>query len=69
MPTLQVRIWAENAVVGVRQWVAGIMEIWRDNGGWTTQRIDNIVREHVWAIAQSMKIINTQGAGPKQWDL
>ena len=45
------------------------MRIWQDKGGLTTQRIDNRVRERVWEIAQSMSIINKQGAGPKQWDL
>jgi hypothetical protein len=27
------------------------------------------VRERVWEIAQSMSIINKQGAGPERWDL
>jgi len=69
MPTLQVRVWAENAGVGVSQWAAETMGIWQDKGGLTTQRIDNKVRERVWEIAQSMNIINKQGAGPEQWDL
>jgi len=69
MPTLQVRVWAENAGVGVSQWAAETMGIWQDKGGLTTQRMDNKVREHVWEIAQSMSIINKQGAGPEQWDL
>jgi hypothetical protein len=45
------------------------MGIWQDKGGLATQRMDNKVRVHVWEIAQSMSIINKQGAGPKQWDL
>jgi len=35
----------------------------------TTQQIDNKVRESVWEIAQSMRIINKQGPGHEQWDL
>ena len=68
MPTLQVRIWAENTRVGVTQWVAETMGmvILQDKGGLTTQRIDNKVRERVWEIAQSMSIINKQGASPEQ---
>jgi len=69
MPTLEVRVWAENAGVGVSQWGAEIMGIWQDKGGLTTQRIDNKVREHFWEIAWSRSIINKQGAGPEQWDL
>jgi len=69
MPTLQVRVRAENAGVGVSQWAAETMGIWQVKGGLTTQRIDNKVREHVWEIAKSMSIINDQGAGPEQWDL
>jgi len=45
------------------------MRIWQDKGGLTTQWIDNKVRERMWEIAQSMSIINKQGAGPEQWDL
>jgi hypothetical protein len=69
MPTLQVRVWAENAGVGVSLWAAETMGIWQDKGGLTTQWIDNKVRERIWEIAQSMSIINKQGVGPKQWDL
>jgi hypothetical protein len=69
MPTLQVRVWTENACVGVSQWAAETMGIWQDKGGLTTQRIDNNVREHASEIAQCMSIINKQGAGPEQWDL
>jgi hypothetical protein len=69
MPTLQVRVWAENASVGVSQWAAETMGIWQDKGGLTIQRMENKVREHVWEIAQSMSLINTQDAGPEQWDL
>jgi hypothetical protein len=58
MPTLQVRVWAENAGVGVSHWAVETMEIWQDMGGLTTQQIDNKVRERVWEIAQSMSIIN-----------
>jgi len=68
MPTLQVRVWAENTGVGASQWAAETMGIWQDKGGLTTQRIDNKVRECVWEIAQSMSIVNKQGAGPEQWD-
>ena len=69
MLTLKVRVWAENAGVGVSQWAAETMGISQDKGGLTTQWIDNDVREHVWEIAQSMSIINEHGAGPEQWDL
>jgi hypothetical protein len=69
MPTLQVRVWAENAGVGVSQWAAETMGIWQEKGGLTTQRKDNKVRERVWEIAQSMSISNKLGAGPEQWDL
>jgi hypothetical protein len=69
MPTLQVRIWAENACVGVSQLAAETMGIWQDKGDLTTQRMDNKVRERVWEIAQSMSIINRQGAGPRKWHL
>jgi len=69
MPTLQVRVWAENGGVGVSQWAAETMGIWQNKGGLTTQRIDNKVRERIWEITQSMSIINKQGAGPEQWDL
>jgi len=69
MPTLQVGVWAENAGVGISQWAAETMRIWQDEGGLTTQRMDNKVREHVWEIAQSMSIINRQGASREEWDL
>jgi len=69
MPTLQVRVWAEHAGVGVSQWAAETMGIWKDIGGLTTQWMDNKVRECVWEIAQSMSIINKQGTSPEQWDL
>jgi len=52
MQTLQVRVWAENAGVGVRQWAAETVGIWQDKSGSKTQRIDNKVRERVWEIAQ-----------------
>ena len=68
MPTLQVHLCAENAGVGVSQWAAEKMGIWQDEGGLTTQRKDNKVRECNWEIAQSMSILNEQGAGPEQWD-
>jgi len=58
MPTLQVRVWAENTGVGVSKWAAEAMGIWQDKGGFTTQQIDNKVRERVLEIAQSMSIIN-----------
>jgi len=69
MPTLQVRVWAENPGVGVRQRAAETMGIWQDMGGLTTQWIDNTVRERIWEIAQSKSIINKQGAGLSRWDL
>jgi hypothetical protein len=69
MLTLQVRVWAENAGVGVSQWAAETMGIWQDKGGFTTQPIDNTVRERIWEIAQSIGIINKEGAGLEQWDL
>jgi hypothetical protein len=68
MPTLQVRVWAENPSVGVSQLAAETMGIWQDKGGLTTQWMDNKVRERISEIAQSMSIINKQGAGPEQWD-
>jgi hypothetical protein len=36
MPTLHVRVWAENTGVGVSQWAADTMRIWHDQGGLTT---------------------------------
>ena len=45
------------------------MGIWQDEGGLTTQQMDNKVTEHVWEIAQPTRNINKQGAGPEQWDL
>ena len=69
MPTLHVRAWAENAGVGISQWAAETMGIWQDKGGLTTQWMDNKVRERVWEIAQSMSIINKQGAGPNHRDI
>jgi hypothetical protein len=69
MPTLQVDVWGKNAGVGVSQWATETMRICQDKGGLTTQRMNNKVRERVWAIAKSMRIINKQGAGLKQWDL
>jgi len=58
MTMLQVRVWAENARVGVSQWAAETMGICQDKGGLTTQQINNKVRERVWEIAPSMSIIN-----------
>jgi len=69
MPTLQVRVWAESSGAGVSQWAVETMGICQDKGGLTTQRIDNKSRERVWGIAQSMGIINNQGASHKQRDL
>jgi hypothetical protein len=69
MLTLQVRVWAENAGVGLSQWAAETMGIWQDKCGLTIQQRDNKVREPVWEIAQSMSIIKKQGASPKQWNL
>jgi hypothetical protein len=45
------------------------MGIWQDEGGCTIRRIHKKVWERVWAIAQSMSIINKQGTRPKQWDI
>jgi VanZ family protein len=69
MPTLQVRVWAQNAAVGVSQWAAETMGIWQDKSGLTTQRMDNEVRERVWEITHFMSIINKQGAGPEECNL
>jgi hypothetical protein len=69
MFTLQVRVWAENTGVGVSQWAAETMGIWQNQGGLKTQQIDNKLSESVWEIAQSMSIINKQGASFEQWDL
>jgi len=69
MPTLHVHIRGENAGVGVSQWAADTMGIWQDKGGLKTQWIDNKVRERISEIAQSLSIINKQGADPMQWDL
>jgi hypothetical protein len=69
MPTLQVCIWAENTGVGVSQWTAETIGNWQDKGGLTTQWIDNTVREQVWVIAQSISIVNKQGAVPEHSDL
>jgi len=66
---LQVRVWAENAGVGVSQWAAETIGISQDMGGLTTQRIDNTVSQRIWEVAQSMRFINKQGTGPEQWDL
>jgi len=69
MPTLQGRVWAENAGVGVSQWAAETMGIWQGKGGLTTQWRDNEVRVRIWVIAQTMCIIKMHGAGPEQEDL
>jgi len=69
MPTLQVRIWAENAGVGVSHLAAETMGVWWDKGDLTTQQINDKVRECFWEITQSVTFINKQGPGPEQWDL
>jgi hypothetical protein len=69
MPTIEVRIWAEIAGVAVSQWAAETMGMSQDKGGLTTQWIDNKVMERICEIAQSISIINKQGAGLEQWDL
>jgi len=69
MPTLQVRVWPENTFVGVSQWSAESMEIWQEKGGLTTLQKNNKVRGHGWEIAQCMRISNTKGASPEQWDI
>jgi len=50
MPILQVCVWAENTGVGVSEWAAENMGMWQDEGGLTTQWIDNKVRERVWRL-------------------
>ena len=70
MPTVQgPGVWAENAGVGVSQWAAKTMGIGQEKSGLTTQQINIKVRERVREIAQSMSIINKQGARPERWDL
>jgi hypothetical protein len=69
IPALPVHIWARNIGVGVSQWAAETMGIWQDQGGLTTQWIDNKVRERVRVIAQSMSSIKKQRAGTEQWVL
>jgi hypothetical protein len=69
MPTHQVHVWVETACIGVNKLAAETMGIWQDNGGLTTQQLENKVRERILEIAQCMIIINKQGAGPKQWNL
>jgi len=69
MRTLQVRICAKNTCGGVRQWAAETMRIGQENGGLTEQQIDNQVRERIWEIAQSMGIMDKQGAISEQWDI
>jgi len=67
-PTLQVHVWAENAIVGVSQIAANTMAIWRDMGPWTTQWIDNGVRERDWEIAQTRRLIRMISASLEQWN-
>jgi hypothetical protein len=67
--TLQLRFWAENTGVGVSQLAAATMGIPQNMSGWTTQRIDNTVRDHVWVILQSICIITKHVSGTEQWDL
>jgi hypothetical protein len=69
IPSLQLCLWAQNAGVGVSQWAAKTLGNWQDQGGLTTQWMDNKVRECIWEIAQSMSIMNKQGTGPEHWDL
>jgi hypothetical protein len=64
-PILQVYAWAKHAGVGVSQWTAEAMGTGQDEGGSTTQWTDNMVRECIWEIAQSMGISNKQGTHPK----
>jgi hypothetical protein len=47
MATLQLRVWADNAGIEVSQWAAETMGIWKDQGGLTTQQVDNKVRERI----------------------
>jgi len=69
MTTQHVHLWAENAAVGVCQWVAETMGNWQEKGGMTKQWKDNKVREHIREIAQYMRITNKLGIGPEKWDL
>jgi hypothetical protein len=69
MLTPQVRVWAENAGVGVRQWAVATKGNWQDKGGLKTQQVNNKVREHVSEIAQSMSIIKKHGSGSVKRDL
>jgi len=69
MPTQHVHLSADNTSVGVRQWAVETMAIWQEKGGLTTQWKDNIVREHVWVLAQSMNIRNKRCAGCEKRDL
>jgi len=69
MPTLQVRVCAENAGVGDSRWAPETIRTGQDTGGLTTRQIYNKVRECVWEIAQSMSSINKEGAGPELWDV
>jgi len=68
LATRQVCVGAENTGFGVRQGAAETKVIWQDKGGLTTQWIDNKMRECFWEIAQSMSLINKQGAGPERSD-
>jgi hypothetical protein len=69
MPTVQFRVWAKNAGVGVSQWAVETFGIWQQKGGSTTQQIDTKVRMCVWQIAHSITMINMQGSGPEHWCL
>jgi len=69
MPTQRVRLWADNACIGVSSSVAEALWIWQEKCGWTTQQKENDVREGIWVIAQSMMISNKHGTRPEKWDL
>jgi len=65
MSTQQVHISAKNCGFGVSQWAAETIGIRQEKGGLRIQRIDNKVIERIWEIAQSMSIMNKQGASPE----
>jgi len=69
MPSLHVRVGAENASVGVSELAADSLGNWQNMRGLTTQWIEDTVREHVCEIAQDLSIINNHGTSPEHWSL
>jgi len=51
MLTHQVRVWAQNAGVRVRQQTAETLWTWHEKGGFIAQWTDHKLREHIWEIA------------------